>query len=81
MLVSLAQLQSGVGRRQPPTCIDRRTVLHTNITRIKEKCQLFHANLPHYDHIDLFQSMLVISTAHAKQIVILVLSRRSLVAT
>lgn len=40
----------------------------------------FPCKLALYDHIDLFQSMLVISAAHAKQIVISVLSRWGRVA-
>jgi hypothetical protein len=80
MLVSLVQLQCGVGRRQPPACIDRRTELLTLITRIKEKCQLSHANVPLFDHIYLFPSMLVISAAHAIQIDISPLRRLGCIA-
>ena len=51
---------------------DRVTYIHNPYQR---EMPTFPCKLALYDHIDLFQSMLVISAAHAKQIVISVLSR------
>jgi hypothetical protein len=56
---------------------DRVTYIHNPNQR---EMPTFPCKLALYDHIDLFQSMLVISAAHAKQIVISVLSRWGRVA-
>ena len=56
---------------------DRVTYIHNPN---KREMPTFPCKLALHDHIDLFQSMLVISAAHAKQIVILVLSRWGRVA-